>query len=247
MSVYDKLMRLSLRIPFVKVDKEKYLRGKFEKQLTEEQLRMVLEQRPLFVLPMDEVKSTAKKEICRHALWVMLLSIVAAIPQSGWLMWLGIAFDFIQFQLFVFVVLQKLLYLYGCKSLSTREEGLDSSADWILLLISTVMIGKHQLVRMAKSATGMAVKQVIQRFAVRMLTKLMVFNVLRQGAKWFGIVLTKEMVINSMDLIVPALCAIISGLISLWLFLPMTKRLQNHLTQLAEEGKDPIKSAMEIM
>lgn len=247
MSAYDSAMKWALCIPFVKVEKDQYLREKLENRLTEEEMALVLKERPLSVLPMKEVKRLAKGETHKYALIVTLLSILAAIPQSGVLMWLCIAFDFFQFQFFVFVILQKLLYLYGCKSLSSENNKLDGSAEWILLLISTIMIGKHQVMRMAKSAAGVAVKQAIQRFAVRMLTKLMVFNVLRQCAKWFGIVLTKEMLINGMSLIVPALCSIISGLISLWLFMPMTNRLERHLTHLAEEGKDPMESVMEKM
>ncbi len=247
MAAYDSAMKRALCIPFVKVDKNRYLRRKLKNRLTDEELELVLNERPLSVLPMEEVKRMAKTEVRKHALIVMLLSTLSAVPQSGWLMWLGIAFDFIQFQVFVFVIMQKLLYLYGCKNLSSDNKNLSGSAEWILLLISTIMIGKHQVMRLAKSAAGMAVKQAIQRFAVRMLTKLMVFNVLRQCAKWFGIVLTKDMLVQGVNLMVPILCAIISGLISLWLFMPMTKRLQRHLTHLAEEGKDPMESVMEKM
>ncbi len=247
MAAYDSAMKRALCIPFVKVDKNRYLRRKLKNRLTDEELELVLNERPLSVLPMEEVKRMAKTEVRKHALIVMLLSTLSAVPQSGWLMWLGIAFDFIQFQVFVFVIMQKLLYLYGCKNLSSDNKNLSGSAEWILLLISTIMIGKHQVMRLAKSAAGMAVKQAIQRFAVRMLTKLMVFNVLRQCAKWFGIVLTKDMLVQGVSLMVPILCAIISGLISLWLFMPMTKRLQRHLTHLAEEGKDPMESVMEKM
>ena len=247
MAAYDSAMKRALCIPFVKVDKNRYLRRKLKNRLTDEELELVLNERPLSVLPMEEVKRMAKTEVRKHALIVTLLSTLSAVPQSGWLMWLGIAFDFIQFQVFVFVIMQKLLYLYGCKNLSSDNKNLSGSAEWILLLISTIMIGKHQVMRLAKSAAGMAVKQAIQRFAVRMLTKLMVFNVLRQCAKWFGIVLTKDMLVQGVSLMVPILCAIISGLISLWLFMPMTKRLQRHLTHLAEEGKDPMESVMEKM
>jgi len=247
MAAYDSVMKWALCIPFIKVDKNRYLRRKLKDRLTDEELELVLNERPLSVLSMDEVKHIARKEVRKHALIVTLLSTLSAVPQSGWLMWLGIAFDFIQFQVFVFVIMQKLLYLYGCKNLSSDSKNLSGSAEWILLLISTIMIGKHQVMRLAKSAAGMAVKQAIQRFAVRMLTKLMVFNTLRQCAKWFGIVLTKDMLVYGVSLMVPIICAIISGLISLWLFMPMTKRLQRHLTHLAEEGKDPMESVMEKM
>ena len=103
----------------------------------------------------------------------------------------------------------------------------------------------RQVRRLAKSAFGLAVKQVIQRFAARLMTRLVVLNFLRQMAKWFGIVLTKEMVIAGLSMIVPLICALISGLISLWLFMPMVKKLHRHLRELSNEGKDPVEVTMQ--
>ena len=246
MSFYDKCMKAGLKLPFVRVDKENFLRRKFSDR-SESEIRRIIDEKPTSVVSLQEVQSKAHKEAWKYAWIVTFISFVVALPPDGFLMWLGIVVDFIQFQLFVFIILQKLLYLYGCKDLTGKDGGLDESTDWILLLISTIMIGKHQLARMAKTAAGVAVKQTIQRFAVRMLTKLVVFNLLRQVAKWFGIVLTKDMIAENMELAVPVVCAIISGLISLWLFLPMTNRLQKHLTKLAEDGRDPVESAMEVM
>lgn len=246
MSFYDSCMKAGLKLPFIKVDKEPFLRRKFA-EYSEQEINQIIETRPLAVVPMDVIQIKAKREAWVYAWIVTLISTIVALPPEGILMWLGIVVDFLQFQLFVFIILQKLLYLYGCKSLTDENGKLNESSDWILLLISTVMIGKHQLVRMAKTAAGVAVKQAIQRFAVRMLTKLVVFNLLRQFAKWFGIVLTKDMIADSMEVIVPIICAIISGLISLWLFMPMTNRLRRHLSNLTEEGKDPVESVMEVM
>ena len=116
--------------------------------------------------------------------------------------------------------------------------------DMMMLLVSVVMIGKSQVMRLAKSAFGLAVKQVIQRFAVRLMTRLVVLNFLRQLAKWFGIVLTKDMVVSGLSMLVPLICALVSGLITLWLFMPMMKRLHRHLWELSNEGKDPVEATM---
>ncbi len=247
MSAYDTALKAGLKFPFVKVNKERFLRRKLGKTLSDEELDEALTGSPLTVCPLEKIEKMAKHEVWRHAFWVFLLSFVAAIPTSGWLMWLAIVLDFIQFQLFVFVILQKILYLYGCKNLRSGKDDIDGSADWMLLLVSTVMIGKHQAVRMAKSAMGVAAKQAVQRFALRMMTKMLTNNVVRQCAKWCGIVLTKEMVVGSLEYVVPFLCALISGLISLWLFLPMTKRLVQHLTQLAKDGKNPMESELSVV
>ena len=51
-----------------------------------------------------------------------VLSTLCALPPDGWLMWFLIVVDFIQFQIFVFIILQKMLYLYGCRDLFAKTK-----------------------------------------------------------------------------------------------------------------------------
>ncbi len=244
---WDAVLRMGMKLPFSRVDKERYLRRLFRSKVkNEEEMQLLITERPASLFSEEEISKITTKEIRKHALCVTILSILCALPPDGWLMWLLIVVDFVQFQIFVFVILQKMLYLHGCRNLFDKEtHDENQSMTMMLLIISVVMIGKHQVVRLAKSAVGMAVKQVIQRFAVRLMTRMVVLNVLRQLAKWFGIVLTKEMVVASLSVVIPLVCAGISGLISLWLFMPMVKRLHGHLQELSREGKDPVESVLE--
>lgn len=247
MSAWNSVLKMGLKLPFSRVDKERYLRRVFKHRVrSEEEMRRIIDEKPSVLFSEEEIGEVTVKEIRKHALMVTILSTLCALPPDGWLMWFLIVVDFIQFQIFVFIILQKMLYLYGCRDLFEKTEGDQTSMERMLLIISVVMIGKHQVVRLAKSAFGMAIKQVIQRFAVRLMTRMVILNALRQLAKWFGIVLTKEMVISSLEIIVPVICAVISGLISLWLFMPMVKRLHSHLVELSREGKDPVESALEM-
>lgn len=247
LGMWNSVLRWGLKLPFSKVDRERYLRRVFSKHVADEaQMTVLLVERPSAVLSDCLIEEVVRKEIHRHALWVTLVSLVCAIPPDGWLMWVLILVDFVQFQVFVFIILQKMLYIYGCKDLHVQDSLKEErSLDVMMLMISVVMIGKSQVRRLAKSAFGLAVKQVIQRFAARLMTRLVVLNFLRQMAKWFGIVLTKEMVISGLSMIVPLICALISGLISLWLFMPMVKKLHRHLRELSNEGKDPVEVTMQ--
>lgn len=247
LAMWNSVLRWGLRLPFSKVDRERYLRRVFSKHVEGEgQMALLLNERPSAVLSDCLIEEVVRKEIHRHAFWVSLVSLVCAIPPDGWLMWVLILVDFVQFQVFVFIILQKMLYIYGCKELHAQDALKEErSLDVMMLMISVVMIGKSQVRRLAKSAFGLAVKQVIQRFAARLMTRLVVLNFLRQLAKWFGIVLTKEMVISGLSMIVPLICALISGLISLWLFMPMVKKLHRHLRELSNEGKDPVEVTMQ--
>jgi hypothetical protein len=139
----------------------------------------------------------------------------------------------------IFVLLQKILYLYGSDELLSKEDVFDEKSDWLLLFVSTVMIGKHQMLNMMKSATGVALKQVVQRFAVKMFSKLVLLNVVRQTAKWLGVSLSKEWVLKSSGSFVIFFSCVISALITLWLFVPMNNRLIAYLSNQVQNGVKP--------
>ena len=100
-----------------------------------------------------------------------------------------------------------------------------------MLLSTTIMIGKHRITNMLKSAIGFLSKQLIQRYGVKILTRFSIITLFRQLAKWLGITLTKEMVLDGFEMIIILLCAVISGIISYWLFVPMARKLQRHLRE----------------
>lgn len=239
MSVYNSMLKLGLKIPFVKVGRETYLQKILKDKVSDDQLSIAIEEGPLSVLSVEEIESLAKREMWIHAFVVSILSFFAAVPSEGWLMWLAIAFDFIQYQLMIFVLLQKILYLYGSDELLSKEDVFDEKSDWLLLFVSTVMIGKHQMLNMMKSATGVALKQVVQRFAVKMFSKLVLLNVVRQTAKWLGVSLSKEWVLKSSGSFVVFFSCVISAFITLWLFVPMNNRLIAYLSNQVQNGVKP--------
>ena len=173
-------------------------------------------------------QEAAKKIIAKHALWVTLISAISAIP-TGWMMNPCFIIDIIQFQIHVFAVSQKLLYLYEDEEKLTEYSS--DTATQLMILMTPIMIVKQQFTRMLKSATGVVTKQVIQRFTIKALTQFSILNIVRQVAKWFGIVLTKETLLEGIDVAIIIICAIISGLISLWLFKPMANNLMKYLKE----------------
>ena len=57
-----------------------------------------------------------------------------------------------------------------------------------------------------------------------------VFIVLRrQAIKWFSIVVAKEQVDMLFSLIIPVTCALIAGIVSVIIFIPMCSKLRKHL------------------
>lgn len=233
MKIWDALMKATLKLPFAKIDRETFLTKVLSRHLSQEKLEIAIRQKPTDVLSEEEIGRIAKRCIRWQAIRVTLLSFISAIP-SGWMLWPALLFDLIQFQVQVFIIAQKLLFLYGCRDLEKRGNEMIEPAERLMIIMSTIMIGKQKLSRMLKSATGMLCKQAIERYAMKILSKMIIFNIMRQMAKWMGISFTKEMLTNGIKMLIPVVCAIISGLISYWLFMPMTKKLLRHLMEREE-------------
>ena len=225
---YNNILKSSFMLPMARVNREKFIQRLSATELKGMNVQVALEKSPNGAYSQQAINKTAKKIIAKHALWVTLISAISAIP-TGWMMIPFFIIDIIQFQIHVFAVSQKLLYLYEDEEKLTEYSS--DTATQLMILMTTIMIGKQQFTRMLKSATGVVTKQVIQRFTIKALTQFSILNIVRQVAKWFGIVLTKETLLEGIDVAIIIICAIISGLISLWLFKPMANNLMKYLKE----------------
>lgn len=223
---YEKSLKSSFMIPYAQVNREKFISATFGSTLSAADLQAALQTSPASACSKEAIDKVAKKIIAKHAFWTFFLSALSAVP-TGLLMIPFFIMDLVQFQIHVFAVSQKLLYLYEDKD-KLSEYNSDTSSK-LMILMTTVMIGKHKFTRMLKSAAGVAAKQAVQRYAAKAIARLSVLTAMRQVAKWFGITLTKEVVFMGIDVLVIIICAIISGFISYWLFKPMANNLMKHL------------------
>ena len=239
---YDNFLKSVYSLPGTRVDRELFCRKNFSGVVTEEELQSVIDKSPYNVCPLPKVDTIANRTIRRHCLYSSLLSFATAIP-SGWLITPMIILDILQFQTHIFILSQKLLYLY--KDKDSLSEYRNDTSTRLMLLMSTVMIGKHRLTNMIKSAVGVITKKAIQRYGMKVMARMSVLIAMRQIAKWFGITLTKEIFMQALELFILILCAVISGLITYWLFRPMAKKLQNHLHgEYEETNAEPTVNAL---
>ncbi|MBO4804704.1 MAG: hypothetical protein IK005_09370 [Paludibacteraceae bacterium] len=232
-SVWDSIMKATLLLPFAKIDKNTYLNTVLKRHLSPEDVKRALETAPTKVMGVKNISKLAQKEARKNVWYATLLSFITAIP-TNWLMWPAIIIDLLQFQIHVFLISQKLLFLYGKYDIE-KESQVNEKANRLMLIVSTIMIGKQKLSRVAKSAAGMVGKQIVERYGTRLLSKFIIFNTLRQIAKWMGISLTKTMLIEGINMLIPIICAAISALVSYALISPMAKKLQSHLKQELEK------------
>lgn len=236
MGIYDGFLKGTYKIPLTHVDKEKYLKKSFEKSVSADDMQAILETSPADICTPQKVNNIAKRSILSHAAWTSCFSFLTTIP-SGWAVIPMIIIDLAQFQIHIFKISQKLLYLYKDEEALT-EYKTDTSTR-LMLLLSTITIGKHRIANMTKSAIGFVARQLVQRYGSRILIRLSMITALRQLCKWLGITLTKDLFEQSIDALIVIICAAISGLISYWLFVPMSVKLHKRLKE-EHQGKEDI-------
>ena len=61
----------------------------------------------------------------------------------------------------------------------------------------------------------------------------------RQAIKWGSVVLTKQNLDLTMAMLVPITCGVISGIVSVVIFIPMCNKLRKHILQESAEASQP--------
>lgn len=195
--------------------------------LSNEQFDQALATSPVEVVGSERIAKVVTKRIRLHGLRVLAVTALCAWPQS-WIMWPLMVVDIIFFQIQVFAISQELYILYKRKEDYSGDNQLNytSLANMAVQMAGTQI--KHKIIKQAKKVVGQIGKNVVKRgFTVFRATLQATF---RQILKWFGITVTKDMVETTLTILLSGICALVGGLISYWLFVPMARRLQKELT-----------------
>ncbi len=228
--VWKKVMSTALAVPGVKVDRNKFLRNELANWCDKGQIEEVVSTYPHHVLSRKIIDRVAKSCIKSHLYKVVATSAVAGLP-GGWGLLATVPADVAQYYWHVFVLSQKLAYLYGWPDLCDEDGNLTDTACEMLTVFVGIMMG----VAAANTAIREVVKgfagQVVKRLPRMALTKGAVYPLIKQIAKWVGINLTKPLFAKSLGKVIPVLGAGISGTITYVTFSKESKRLQRNLKE----------------
>lgn len=139
--------------------------------------------------------------------------------------------DMAQYYWHVFVLAQKLAYLYGFPDLRDENGNLTDTASDMLTLFVGVMMGASAANQAIKGLAKEFAKQVVKRLPQKALTKTMYYPIIKQIAKWIGVKLTKDTFAKGLGKVIPILGGVISGGLTLATFRPSAKRLQHKLQE----------------
>ena len=172
----------------------------------------------------EERKKRCKKLVFLSCFFTVTITFLATIPTDVKISIPLACLDFLQFQIFLNLIQQQIMYIYGAKDLRTdgiieRENGL-----YLMWLQSVTMFGLHgSMTSKLKSAGSFVLRKSITLIFTKSPFRAVLMTFIRQFLKWAGVVVTHELVLSSLDILVTGLCAMIAASVSLWQFYPMCK------------------------
>lgn len=229
-TIWNKVMGAALSMPGVKVDRDDFLKKELKNYCSPEQLNLAISNRPINGVSKEIIDRIANACINSHTTKVTTISAVAGIP-GGFAMAGTIPADMTQYYWHVFVLAQKLAYLYGFPDLRDENGNLTDTASDMLTLFVGVMMGASAANQAIKGLAKEFAKQVVKRLPQKALTKTMYYPIIKQIAKWIGVKLTKDTFAKGLGKVIPILGGVISGGLTLATFRPSAKRLQHKLQE----------------
>ncbi len=217
LDIYNRLQLKLFMIPFLNVDRERFLRrqvGDAEAKADEEAIRRRC--RRLIV-------------ICCFV--TSFITFLCTLPSNIWVSIPLILIDFEQFQFFVFVIQQELLYLYGFQDLREDQRRIvESNGMFLIWLQNDVMLSSGDSLRSKlKSGVGFVVRKSLTLLVTKSPFRMVVISGMRQFLKWCGVIATHQLLDVSVDVLVCIVCALVAALVSLWQFYPMCRKLRDAL------------------
>ena len=156
-TLWNKVLETSLRLPFVKVDRDEFLTKELNKFCTPMEVMTALDDSPLKVLSKKEIDKLANQCISYHLTMVCGTSALMGLP-GGWWMAGTIPTDLTQFYGHILSLMQKLIYLYGWPSLTDVNNQLDDESLNIMTLFVGAMMGNKLAVEALSKVVGQVSK-----------------------------------------------------------------------------------------
>lgn len=225
--LWNKVLSGALSMPGVKVDRDSFLYQELRPFCKEEDLQRAIKN-PVAVIPEKQLTKIANSCINNQTFKVTAISTVAGIP-GGIAMFGTIPGDIIQYHFHVFVIAQKLAYLYGLPDLRDEKGNFSETSQDLITLFVGVMMGVSAANKIITAASRSFAIQVAKRLPKQALTKTFWYPILVKIARWLGVKLTKEGFGKALGKVIPIVGGVISGGLTYAAFKPSCKRLQNKL------------------
>lgn len=227
--VWNKILNTVLKMPGVKVDRVGFLRHELRPYCNQSRLQMLGSVRPYTVVSEQVIDKLARQCVRHHVTVVTATSTVVGLP-GGLAMAATLPADLTQYFYHVFVLSQKLAYLYGYPDFCDDDGELNDVAIDLLTIFMGVMMGAP----VAEKGLGELSKAVAENAVTRLprvaLTKTALVPIVAQLTKMIGTRFSKDSLTKSVGRFIPVAGGLFSGGLTLYTFRRGANRLRRQLS-----------------
>lgn len=248
--VWNKVLTTVLKMPGVKVDRISFLRKELRPYCNQSRLQMIGSVRPYTVVSESVVDKLARQCVRHHTTLVTATSTVVGLP-GGLAMAATLPADLTQYFYHVFVLSQKLAYLYGYPDFFESSENSEpSEISELSADLLTIFMGVMMGAPVAEKGLGELSKAVAESAVTRLprvaLTRAALYPVVSQVAKMIGARLSKESFAKGFGRFIPLAGGLFSGGLTLMSFGRGANRLRRQLRAQRHLFDDGAIDAIEI-
>lgn len=242
----EDIITTSIKIPGVKVNRDKFLAEQFAG--TGANVQDIINLGPIDVgISREDISNTANKLIIKRTSQSSVASFVAGIP-GGLAMAATIPADVMQFFGMALRLAQELSYLYGGGDLWVDGQIDDEKVKSQLIMYCGVMFGVSGAVSGVRVLSTQIAKTTLKKLPQKALTKTFWYPMIKQIGKALSIKVTKATVAQGVSKAIPVIGGVISGGLNFASMMPMAKRLSTALDKAAfDYNEDDYEADLDII
>lgn len=228
LQIWNNLVETTITLPLVNVNRESFLRKQLSNLCDEEQLSVIIDKSPLEVFDIEIISQLADDCISFERSKTTILAAAAGIP-GGWGLVGTVPADLAQFYGHVFIIAQKLLYLYGWPDLRGENGELEDGVIEVITLAVGVMMGVAGASAAIQKLAEQVAIQTAKKLPQKALTKSAIYVIVKQVATQLGIKVNKDIFAKGVAKVVPLLGAGVNGGLTYYMFGKMANKLKSNL------------------
>lgn len=242
----EDIITTSIKIPGVKVNRDKFLAEQFAGTGTN--VQDIINLGPIEAgITREDISNTANKLIIKRTSQSSVASFVAGIP-GGLAMAATIPADVMQFFGMALRLAQELSYLYGGGDLWVDGQIDDEKVKSQLIMYCGVMFGVSGAVSGVRVLSTQIAKTTLKKLPQKALTKTFWYPMIKQIGKALSIKVTKATVAQGVSKAIPVIGGVISGGLNFASMMPMAKRLSTALDKAAfDYNEDEYEADLDII
>ena len=242
----EDIITTSIKIPGVKVNRDKFLAEQFAGTGTN--VQDIINLGPIDAgVSREDISNTANKLIIKRTSQSSVASFVAGIP-GGLAMAATIPADVMQFFGMALRLAQELSYLYGGGDLWVDGQIDDEKVKSQLIMYCGVMFGVSGAVSGVRVLSTQIAKTTLKKLPQKALTKTFWYPMIKQIGKALSIKVTKATVAQGVSKAIPVIGGVISGGLNFASMMPMAKRLSTALDKAAfDYNEDEYEADLDII